>query len=1273
MTCLPHPLYTDDTRADEWMTGVGAVAGFLSSLDAGPFSDRLAALALVFGAGSAFAANYQNGEMDWGGFTRSMAILVAAEIVYESNPAQATHLFIGKKAEGIISALKTSGMSDIVAAQAYGGVAALVTGTFLFDPLINKLLDSCAGNDRTYGQQFFQNILISPLVIDMDRDNNADEIPLRESPVFFSPGALAPEYGNMAIKTSWIAPDDGLLALDINMNGVIDGRGELFGNEPSRFTDGFKKLAQYDVNQDNVINSADAVYTKLLVWQDQNTNGYSETGELRSLHATGITAINLNATNNISTVNYQGGGTGKIWDIWFASEFTNSVYLTTAPFAPDVFDLPQLDGIGRNKDLWRAMTDDAVLRAMAESFKSSVTSIDLASYRDGFENILFRWFGVEWLASSDGVPYVDDRVFYAMASMTTGLTTPQSQFRGDSLQAAWDGYVNTTLLKFVAQIPTSEMAEAFYLSLERLKQLQDTGTNLDTLTVAQIEAHIRPFFDAGGAYARNHPLKALGLDYDFDQDILKGKMGTTLEGLVAGIPTNTALQQSYWNNQLLIVDGLARTNLGMGFSVTPLQDMNRIVGTGSAQTLTGGAAHDLIFGEGGNDVLNGGDGDDMLFGGIGNDTLIGEGGQNTFYWNAGFGNDVVNNQSSSASLWDQDTLIIGKGVDPETVLVSSSGNDIILRDPVTQQTVTLQQQLSSIGITEIASIMFERGEVWDSQELENIVIAAGITEGNDVIYGFFGNNAINGRGGNDTIYGAGWYDTIEGGDGNDVIDGGEQADVLIGGAGADVFRLAHPSYSVTNSVDIIKDFAKGIDKLNLSGLGFTGLDTDGGDTEAGELRLQYNSAENRTYVITDQTTFEFCLEGNYAQGANKLTNADVIFSGGGVMSLTGSRAVDSINGTSLSEAIYGFDSNDTLFGSSGDDTLVGGAGADSLNGSSGSDTASYEGSAAVVVNLATGTTSGGHAAGDILVSIENLTGGAGADVLTGNTSSNVLLGNGGNDTLIGESGNDTLDGGADKDILTGGAGADVFKFSSITHSLETSTSIDRITDFVKGTDKLDLTGLGFTGLDTDGGNTEAGELRLAYSATNNRTYLRTEQSTFEFYLDGDYTQGANLLTNTDFIFGVSTPTITGSAAADSLTGTDASEVINGLAGIDTLIGGAGNDTLNGGSERDTLTGGAGADVFKFSTLTDSNDSSSSTYMDRITDFVKGTDKFDLTGLGFTGFDTDGGTTEAGELRLAYSSSTNRTYVRTDQSTFEFYLDGNYTQGANLLANADFLF
>ncbi|MGH8066643.1 MAG: hypothetical protein ACRERE_15680 [Candidatus Entotheonellia bacterium] len=45
-------------------------------------------------------------------------------------------------------------------------------------------------------------------------------------------------------------------------------------------------------------------------------------------------------------------------------------------------------------------------------------------------------------------------------------------------------------------------------------------------------------------------------------------------------------------------------------------------------------------------------------------------------------------------------------------------------------------------------------------------------------------------------------------------------------------------------------------------------------------------------------------------------------------------------------------------------------------------------------------------------------------------------------------------------------------------------------------------------------------------------------------------------------------------------------------------------------------------------------------------------------------------THEGELRLTYSSATDRTYVRSDQSDFAFFLDGDHRMP---LTADDFLF
>ena len=61
--------------------------------------------------------------------------------------------------------------------------------------------------------------------------------------------------------------------------------------------------------------------------------------------------------------------------------------------------------------------------------------------------------------------------------------------------------------------------------------------------------------------------------------------------------------------------------------------------------------------------------------------------------------------------------------------------------------------------------------------------------------------------------------------------------------------------------------------------------------------------------------------------------------------------------------------------------------------------------------------------------------------------------------LYGRGGNDSLQGDAGKDSLTGGSGTDSFIFRSVSESATGATTADVITDFVSGTDKINLSAI----------------------------------------------------------------------------------------------------------------------------------------------------------------------------------------------------------------------
>ena len=123
---------------------------------------------------------------------------------------------------------------------------------------------------RDTAQKFIQTFG-DPLTLDLNNDG-IHTVPLKAPPLLFDINA-----SGIKISTGWIAPDDGLLVLDRNGNGMVDNGSELFGDatpkyvagttNPStgsgRTVDGFAALAQEDTNADGVVNAQDANFASL--------------------------------------------------------------------------------------------------------------------------------------------------------------------------------------------------------------------------------------------------------------------------------------------------------------------------------------------------------------------------------------------------------------------------------------------------------------------------------------------------------------------------------------------------------------------------------------------------------------------------------------------------------------------------------------------------------------------------------------------------------------------------------------------------------------------------------------------------------------------------------------------------------------------------------------------------------------------------------------------------------------------------------------------------
>lgn len=179
----------------------------------------------------------------------------------------------------------------------------------------------------------------SPLVLDLNRDGKVSLSSVNENK------NLRFDLMNTgkAVRTGWIGKGDALLAIDVNGNGKIDNGSELFGEysagrlpkagELKSFENGFQALSLYDSNKDGRIDSQDAVFAKLVVWNDANGDGTSQAFELKSLAQASVKSLDLgyettsnakapqvisgNEVRLTSSYTATDGKKHKLVDVWF--------------------------------------------------------------------------------------------------------------------------------------------------------------------------------------------------------------------------------------------------------------------------------------------------------------------------------------------------------------------------------------------------------------------------------------------------------------------------------------------------------------------------------------------------------------------------------------------------------------------------------------------------------------------------------------------------------------------------------------------------------------------------------------------------------------------------------------------------------------------------------------------------------------------------------------------------------------------------------------------
>ncbi|MEL7046358.1 MAG: hypothetical protein AAGL66_15280, partial [Pseudomonadota bacterium] len=129
---------------------------------------------------------------------------------------------------------------------------------------------------------------VAPVALDLDGDG-VSYLSRAASVVFTD------QSDGTAVNTAWVVPEDGLLVIDANQSGSIDELREFVFTEWSEqaATD-LEAIAEvFDSDASGVLDAGDEAWNQFGVWQDANSNGVTDEGELRSLGELGVESIAL--------------------------------------------------------------------------------------------------------------------------------------------------------------------------------------------------------------------------------------------------------------------------------------------------------------------------------------------------------------------------------------------------------------------------------------------------------------------------------------------------------------------------------------------------------------------------------------------------------------------------------------------------------------------------------------------------------------------------------------------------------------------------------------------------------------------------------------------------------------------------------------------------------------------------------------------------------------------------------------------------------------------
>lgn len=522
------------------------------------------------------------------------------------------------------------------------GVSSLIGGFVedLFEGL-GGFLEGLFGNANSAVRY-----VADPLVIDLDGDG-FELLSVKEG-VYFDEDAKG-----LVEKTSWVSSDDALLAIDLNEDGVINDGSELFGTSTvlsngKMAKSGFEALMQYDENKDNIIDENDAIYEKLKIWQDKNSDGISSQDELYSLRELGIESISLNTTEDegiiVSSVNYEDGSSAKIGEFNFEAQLYNTIEKEKAENNEDIKDLPNVRSIGNISSLHTLIKQDET-GTLKEYVQQFANSSDRSERERLITDILMYITGANNIDSSSRGSQIDAKK----------LTVIEKFMGKEFVGTAGVNPVNTA-----AEILNSMYDEIYRVYYSFLNAETSLKSYMGLIHVTENEA--------GSKYINTDMFNsfiAVCTARGADMTEVVADMGLYISAV------NIANEKNF-NDYLAVYSD----NANYAKAILMACKNNVYVGTDGDDTLSGKIGNDYLLGGSGNDTISAIDGNDKIYGGTGNDILNGGHGDDTYFFNLGDGEDVIKEDSNDLNA---DRIVFGEGIEAENILLERIGEDLIIK------------------------------------------------------------------------------------------------------------------------------------------------------------------------------------------------------------------------------------------------------------------------------------------------------------------------------------------------------------------------------------------------------------------------------------------------------------------------------------------------------------------------------------------------------------------------------------------------------------------